>query len=142
MRAVKIIQQVLSPLLGFVHAKRLQAVLWGVQSLLYGRRLSLTALGRSARGTSFTKHYIKRADRLLGNKKLHSEILLFFHAAAMWILRGKRRPLILVDWTRLEPRHAILAAAVPVDGRALVVYSEAHPLSQISKPGCSATMSK
>jgi hypothetical protein len=135
MRAIKIVQQVLTPILGFVHSKRVDAVLWGIRSLIYGRRLSLTAIGRAARGTAYTKHYIKRADRLLGNKKLHKEILLYFHATAMWIIRGKRRPLILIDWTRLEPRHVILAAAIPVDGRALTVYSEVHPLAKLGKPG-------
>ena len=52
----------------------------------------------------------------------------------MWILRGKQRPVILIDWTPLEPRHVILAAAVPVDGRALIVYSEAHPISKLANP--------
>jgi len=134
MRAFRILQQALAPILGFVHNKRLNAVLWAVQSLMYGRRLSLTAIGRAARGRSYTKHAIKRADRLLGNRKLHTEIILFFHAIALWVLRGKRRPVILVDWTRFEPGHAILAAAVPVDGRALTIYSEVHPLSKLSKP--------
>jgi hypothetical protein len=85
MRAIRILQQNIKPMLTLVHLNRLEALLWAVSSLIRGNKLSLTAIGRAnrnARGGSFgVKHSIKRSDRLLGNRKLHAEIPLFFTAS-------------------------------------------------------------
>ena len=127
MRAVKILQQSLAALLVTIHTTRAAAVFWAVRSLLLGGRLSLTALGRSAAGRSLPKHAIKRADRLLGNKKLHRQMPSFFKAIATLLIAGRSRPVILVDWTPLEDEHVALVAALPLDGRSIPVYLEVHP---------------
>jgi len=101
-------------------------VFFGVEALLHGGRLSLTALGRSARGPVAPKHSIKRIDRLLGNPRLHGEIELFFRALTEALLTGQSEPLILVDWTPIGDERYALSAAVPVDGRALPIYWEVH----------------
>jgi len=135
MRATKILHQNIARLLPFVHEKRLAAVFWAVQTLLVGNRLSLTGIGRAkrsrGRGDHGVKHSIKRVDRLLGNKKLHGETLLFFHAIASILVKGKKRPIILVDWTEAGFEHVALVAALPTDGRALTVYAEVHPLQKL-----------
>lgn len=127
MRATKILQQRMSSLLGFIHAARLAAVFWAVRSLMVGGRLSLTAIGRFGAIHSMPKHAIKRADRLLGNKKLHAELPAFFRCQAELVIGSKRRPVVLIDWTRIEPKHVALVAAVPLDGRSLPIYVEVHP---------------
>lgn len=138
MRAIKVLHQNIASLLPFVHAKRLTVVFWAVQTLLVGNRLSLTGIGRAkkSRGKNDhgVKHSIKRVDRLLGNKKLHNEMLLFFYAIASILVGGKKRPVILVDWTEAGLEHVALVAALPTDGRALTVYAEVHPLKKVGNP--------
>lgn len=127
MRAIKILQQSLAALLVTIHTTRAAAVFWAVRSLLLGGRLSLTALGRSSAGRSLPKHAIKRADRLLGNKKLHRQMPSFFKAIATLLIAGRRRPVLLVDWTPLDDEHVALVAALPLDGRSIPVYLEVYP---------------
>lgn len=138
MRAVKILQQSITSRLSFVHAKRLTAVFWAVRTLLVGNRLSLTGIGRAKKsrgnGDRGVKHSIKRVDRLLGNEKLHGEMLLFFYAIASILVGGKQRPVVLVDWTEAGLEHVALVAALPTDGRALTVYAEVHPLNKVGNP--------
>lgn len=138
MRAIKILQQNIVPLLSVIHAKRLAVVFWAVQTLMIGNRLSLTGIGRAkqsrGKGDHGVKHSIKRVDRLLGNKKLHGEMLLFFHAIARILIGGKQRPVILIDWTEAGLKHVALVAALPTDGRALTVFAEVHPLKKMGNP--------
>ena len=134
MRAIKILQQTIFPMLASIHVRRLEALFWAVSSLIRGNRLSLTAIGRShrnSRGGAFgVKHSIKRSDRILGNRKLHVEIPLFFYAISQILIGGKKRPVILVDWTEAGLHHVALVAALPTDGRALTVYAEVHPVEK------------
>jgi hypothetical protein len=134
MRAIKILQQTICPLLGFVHATRLAAVLWAVGALVRGGKLYLTALGRHGAGSSMTKHAIKRADRLLGNEHLHAQVPLFFAAVAMLLIGSRQRPVVLVDWTLVGTEHVALVAAVPLDGRSLPIYLEVHPKKKDNNP--------
>jgi len=74
------------------------------------------------------KHRIKQVDRLLGNTKLHAEFPLFFKAIASILLKGQRRPPILIDWTEVGGgRFYALAATVPIPGRSIPIYIEVHP---------------
>jgi hypothetical protein len=129
MRAISILSRLFSNDLKSIHLSRMKAVLFGVEALLSGGRLSLTALGRAARGKTVPKHSIKRVDRLLGNRRLHSDIQLFCRAIAAWLLGGEQRPLILIDWTLIGDNHNALVAAIPRDGRALPIYFEVHDRS-------------
>lgn len=134
MRTIKILQQTIIPMLATIHIRRLEALFWAVQSLLRGNRLSLTAIGRArsnAQSNTFgVKHSIKRSDRIIGNKKLHAEMPLFFYAISQILVGGKKRPVILVDWTEAGLNHAALVAALPTDGRALTIYAEVHPVKK------------
>jgi len=102
MRAVmSILRRILKKTNTKIHKARQKSVLFAVLSLLNGDKLGLTALGRSAIGPAKTKHHIKRIDRLLGNSKLHLELLEFFSALSRTVIQQGSRPLILVDWTNL-----------------------------------------
>jgi hypothetical protein len=45
---------------------------------------------------------------------------------------------ILVDWTSVTAEIWALVAAVPFEGRALVVYAESHPITRYLKPAVNA----
>jgi hypothetical protein len=70
-------------------------------------------------------------DRLLGNPNFVRERLFFFLAIAHHLLRGCRRPVILVDWTHVGDTKEALVAAVPIGGRALPIYIEVHPQKKL-----------
>ena len=97
MRAISILQRILSESLETVHQARIKSVFWAAWSLLVGGRLALTALGRSAKGKTYPKHCIKRVDRLLGNKRLHKESRYFYKAIARLMIGARKRPLVIID---------------------------------------------
>ncbi len=128
MRAMNIIKNIFKKSNLKVNQKRKQSIIFAVESLLKGSRLGLTALGRSSPSKVAVKHNIKRMDRLLGNHKLHAEILLYFRAMTRMMTSEGSRPIILVDWTDIKgSKFRALTAAVPVAGRALPIYWEVHP---------------
>ncbi|PHS69584.1 MAG: IS4 family transposase, partial [Methylophaga sp.] len=52
-------------------------------------------------------------------------------------LIGKQhQPIILVDWSDLDPRkqHFLLRASVAAEGRALTVFEQTYPVTQKEKP--------
>ena len=130
MHAVRLLHKMSGDCLEAVHARRLAAVWAGVEALLKGQRLWLTALGRHVGGTS-EKHGIKRIDRLLGNGHLRPERAAFYGWIGRHLVRGCRRPVILVDGCELEGRGELklLRAAVAVGGRALPLYEELHEVA-------------
>lgn len=130
MRTEKILHQLITSKLPLIHTKRVETLIWAVQSLVCGGNLSLTGLGRSGAFTSKPKHAIKRMDRLLKNDKLHFQIPLFYRVIAESIIGDNKRPVILVDWTKIEPHNISLAATVPMDGRSLTVYLEVRPIKK------------
>lgn len=119
------------------HAMRAEALVRVVRALLIGGKLSLTHLGRSLAGPAHVKHQIKAVDRLLGNQHLQGERDGIYRALARTLLWGKRRPVIIVDWSDFElgRRWLMLKAAVPVRGRAVSVYERVFPFKRYNSPG-------
>ncbi|MDQ0737885.1 hypothetical protein QF045_000745 [Pseudomonas sp. W4I3] len=72
MQAVRFLHKAFSQALPTLHRKRLSALMSCVSALLYGRRLTLTDLGRAMPSRAYVKHSIKRVDRLLGNVQLQT----------------------------------------------------------------------
>ena len=87
-----------------VHAARRRAVWAGVEALLRGGRLWLTALGRHVGGEAKERHNIKRMDRLLGNEALGVEREDWYRWLCACVLGSQRRPVVLVDWSQLGER--------------------------------------
>lgn len=134
MRAEEIIQRQLEVDLRHIHLARVRVVFAAVRTLIRSGRLSLTSLGRAIAEQTSPKHGIKRMDRLLGNSRLHSERLIFYRAIARRVLPQHSRPLVIVDWTAVTPKFWAIVAAVPCEGRAIIVYAETHPISRYLKP--------
>ena len=113
------------------HKARVGALLSAVGSLLKGDVLTLTMLGRNRDGKAESKHKIKAMDRLLGNQHLYRERRRIYSSLAATLLANIKRPLILVDWADAgvarNDKLVVLGAAVPVKGRAMVIYEEVHP---------------
>ena len=112
-----------------------KTLLDAVDALLKDRQLSIFGLGRALGRASKVKHNIKCIDRLFGNKTLHKKITVYYKKMTRILLSGKKRPVILIDWSGLSKCGAfhILRASTPVGGRALTLLDVAYPLSQYTK---------
>ena len=126
MRASLILRKLLRRCIGQFHAARSLTLLAAVDALVRCGRASLTQIGRSLLRTTTPKHRIKRIDRLLGNGRLQRDLPDWYAAVAGRLLRGSKRPSILIDWTEINEHWWSLTAAVAVDGRAIPIYNEVH----------------
>lgn len=119
-----------------MHQLRRSALFVNVMAALNGEVLTVTALGRSIKSEAKEKHCIKRADRLLSNRRLHGERQDLYAALSALLLGNKQRPVIVVDWSDMDEskRHFLLRAAVPVQGRSLTLYEEVHTVKSKEKP--------
>ena len=126
MRVGRIVREVFGKCAPDVHEARWRAVIAVVEAIVSGGRLSLSAIGRAINGRAHPKHSIKRVDRLLGNHHLQAERWILFARLAAWLLGDVRRPVILVDWTKVVDGYHSLFAAVPIGGRAIPIYEEVH----------------
>lgn len=135
MHADTILRRTLDSVLGSMHARRRAVLLQTVEALVAGRRLTLTDLARSWPGAEWMHAPLKAVDRLLSNPHLHQAVAPLHQAMARWLLRGPH-PLVLVDWSVLkhDGRWVLLRAATPVGGRALTIYEQIYPASQINSP--------
>lgn len=104
-----------------------------VDSLARGAKASVTSLGRGLSRRKFDKHKIKRMDRLLSNRHLHSECFSIYATLTKTLVNGLPEPIIAVDWSALcaDQSGQLLRAALPVGGRALTLYEEIHPRSEL-----------
>ncbi|CAB3693547.1 Uncharacterised protein [Achromobacter spanius] len=66
------------------------------------RGLALSGLARGLPTGQATRHRIKRVDRLLGNRHLHSERSIFYQLLCRQFMAGTKRLVILVDWSDLK----------------------------------------
>lgn len=130
MHAQRIIQDLLAAECPSIHAKRRACVAAMAQAGSKGG-LSLMGMSRLVNGATSIRHRIKRCDRLLGNSKLEKERHLVYGAMARRVIGAMVQPMIIVDWSDLCPDRSrqLLRAALMVQGRALTLYEEVHPLA-------------
>ena len=131
MHAQRIIQDLLSAECPFIHARRRTCVAAMAEAGCKGG-LSLMGISRVLNSPTSIRHRIKQCDRLLGNSKLEKERHLIYGAMARRVMGDMAQPLIIVDWSDLCPDRSrqLLRAALVVQGRALTLYEEVHPLSR------------
>jgi hypothetical protein len=136
MHAQKVSHKILNNACSWMHAARRNSLRVNVLAAIDERRLSVTGLGRAIDSDAKEKHCIKRADRLIGNTHLYSEFRAVYSAFSSIIIGTAERPVILVDWSDLDPykNHFLLRASVAVDGRSLSLYEEVHGLDTKEKP--------
>lgn len=133
MHAQQIIQDLLITECPSIHAKRRTCVAAMAQAGSDGG-LSLVGMSRVVGGTTSLRHRIKRCDRLLGNSKLTNERQGIYGAMARRVIGGMAQPIIIIDWSDLCPDRSqqLLRAALTLQGRALTLYEEVHPLSRVA----------
>jgi hypothetical protein len=131
MHAQRIIQDLLSVECPSIHAKRRACLAATVEAGNKGS-LSLMGISHALSNTTAIRHRIKRCDRLLGNSKLEAERHLVYAAMTRRIMCGIAQPLIIVDWSdlRADRSQQLLRVALVVQGRALTLYEEVHPMSR------------
>jgi len=136
MHAKKVSHKILNNACPWMHASRRNALAVTVLAAIDERRLSVTGLGRAIESDAKEKHCIKRADRIIGNEHLYGEYQEVYHSFARMIIGSVGRPVILVDWSDLDPykNHFLLRASVAVDGRSLSLYEEVHSLDTKEEP--------
>lgn len=136
MKATEILQKDIAFAYPEIHSSRLNAFFTFVKSGARDQRVSVTYLGRGLKNDSFTekKHDIKRADRLIGNKHLHSERLCFYEFMTEALVGHKRHPFIIVDWSPINGNEIfqVLRASIPMGGRALTLYEKVYPESELN----------
>ena len=119
-----------------MHKMRRTALSVNVMAALHGEVLTVTHLGRSIRSDAKEKHCIKRADRLLSNRRLQRERQDIYASHTQLLIGMKQRPVIIIDWSDMDEckRHFLLRASVPVQGRSLTLYEEVHTVKSKEKP--------
>lgn len=135
MRASQILQNSLGEVLPSIHAYRRRALALAVDALVGCGRLVLMDLARRCEGYEFVRPALKRMDRLLANPRLHDERIRLYGAVAHLVCRGPH-PVILIDWSPVKDGRDfyLLRAAMPVDGRAVVVFESIHPAATQASP--------
>ncbi|MEX0828569.1 MAG: IS4 family transposase [Haliea sp.] len=130
MQVIDSLTQILQTRCPTVHKTRLAALLTNVTSLIHGKTLTVTGLGRNSHRPISAKHAIKQSDRLVGNAHLQNEQVSLYRAVVHCLISKHSRPLITVDWSDYthDRRWIFLRASIPVGGRALTLYEEVHPL--------------
>jgi hypothetical protein len=136
MHAQHIVHHFLTDAWAWLHAARRHAVAVSVMAALTGRRLIVTALGRSIMSQAKEKHYIKRADRLWSHQPLHVDRGQVYTALSHRRVGSTQRPMLFVDGSALDPSKTpvLLRASLPLRGRALPVDEEVHTAQTKEKP--------
>ena len=102
------------------------------------QRMSVTYLGRGLGRLSKTtkKHDIKRANRLIGNPRLHAERLYYYQYMATQLIGNQTNPIVLLDWSPINGQSIfqVLRASIPIDGRSLVLFETTFSENQLNSP--------
>lgn len=141
MHARKVSHKIIDNACAWMHAARRKVLAEAVLAAVKERRLTVTSLGRALESTVKEKHCIKRMDRLIGNEHLFHEARDVYLSFTRLIIGNSQRPVILVDWSDLDPykRHYLLRASVALEGRAMTLYEEVHGLDTKEKPATHRT---
>lgn len=127
----KFFRDALAPL----HAYRKKSLVDATSAVINGASLTLTSIGRYMPGHAHVKHKIKRADRLLGNRRLQEEVPLIFSLITRRMILQMSRVFILVDWSSYHcEAFQLLRASLACDGRSLPLMSQVVPKALQGNP--------
>ncbi|MCB2426784.1 hypothetical protein [Methylophaga pinxianii] len=104
MRVQSIVNTFLNDVTPTMHKVRRASLQASLTSLLQGSPLSITGIGRNITSQTSEKHQIKRSMRLCRNPHLQAEIQAIYSRMALRIIHQQTQPIILVDWSDLDPR--------------------------------------
>ena len=87
MHATQVLQKIFRPVITRLDARNARNLLFAVEALLIGRRLTLMELARHFPGAERVRAPLKRLDRLLGNRDVQVRRSCFYRASII-CLRG------------------------------------------------------
>jgi hypothetical protein len=115
-------------LVGVIYKSRIKLLVPVVLAIINLKQLKLTALGRGLDLPIQERSGIRKVDRLLGNLFFQKQNIQVYQALANLVVGNKKRPAIIVDWTKLpNVNEYALRAALAAEGRAITIYEEVHP---------------
>jgi len=129
MHAKGFLHKLLSPV---IHKSRVKVLSEVVLAAIYSKELILTKLGRAIDANIQERSGIQKVNRLLGNKHLLKEQKIISEVIGELLIGNKKHPEIIIDWSKYpNSEDAILRAALAVEGRALTLYEERHPIKKM-----------
>jgi hypothetical protein len=132
MHVVKLLHNLLDNACQSIDTRLRRTLFAATETLTRCKELSIFGLGRNFTRTAKVKNNIKCIDRLFGNTHLQKKRELVYQAMTHYLVKGNKRPLILVDWSGLTRcgEYHFLRASISAKGRALTLYEQAYPLSE------------
>lgn len=122
MHAKGFLHKLLSPV---IHETRLNALSEVVQAAICTKQMTLTQLGRAIDLPIQERSAIQKVNRLLGNKNLFLERKIIAKELARLIIGNKKRPEIIVDWSKYpNSKDGVMRAALSAEGRAITLFEE------------------
>ena len=107
MQAKQVLHKLLQKACSEMHKLRRTALFVNVTAALHGEVLTVTHLGRSITSEAKKKHCIKRADRLLSNRRLQGERVGIYSAVSRRASRVGLRLRLLKPKVVLEPSRLV-----------------------------------
>lgn len=90
MYATKVLQKILPSVIAQLDKRNARNPFFAVEALLVGRRLTLVEPARYFPGADRICAFLKRFDRLLGNRSVQELRASCYQAALLWLLRMPR----------------------------------------------------
>jgi hypothetical protein len=135
MHAHHIVQRFIDSHLMLMHAARRQVLGQAVAAVVAGHYLSLTRIARALSGPIRLKAALKRIDRLIGHRRIEQEARLVGALLLEQLSKLSGPLVIVVDWSAVNPGGSFVelraAVSYPGLGRALTVYQQVYPQSQL-----------
>ena len=129
MHAKGFLHKILTPV---IHKAQVKVLTEVTIAAILTKKLTLTALGRAIDSPIQERSGIQKVNRLLGNKSLLSNYFHIAKALSNTLIGNKKYPEIIVDWTKYpNSEDAVIRAALAVEGRALTLYEERHPIKKM-----------
>lgn len=129
MQLMRLLHNTFEKQLPGVHKTRLNNLMKASETLIRVNKLSLTALGRNLSEQNKPRSNIKKMDRLVGNKHLQDESILFYKSMTASLINEGSCPWIHIDWSCIcsLTKLYFLRASLSMSGRSIVIYEECHP---------------
>jgi hypothetical protein len=108
-----------------IHSSRIKALSEVVTATIHTKKLQLTSIGRAIDLPIQERSGIQKVNRLLKNKHLLLERAFIASKVAGLLIGGKKRPEIIVDWSKYpNSKDGVMRASLSVEGRAITIYEE------------------
>ena len=113
------------------HTKRLDSLLFAVESVTSGANLSLTSMGRYMNKSIKARSKIQAINYLLSNGQLQAELPAIYQAQATHLCQQETL-YISVDWSSLVAHEChVLRASINRKGNAMTLYEAIYPESKL-----------